>query len=128
MKKIHLLFIAFVVSLGAFAQSPTATVKGKLIDAYTLNPIQQQKVELIQNASIVATTLSDTAGYFAFSQMSYGTYSFRVVAKGYTEYKRSNIVVNSSKLELAPFNLMSNIIVQDVAEEQEDVRYSVGLC
>jgi phage tail sheath gpL-like len=63
-----------------------ATLKGMVVDASSGNPIADIEVQLKGTDN---STMSDSTGYFEFTDLEAGSYTLYVDADGYKEYEQS---------------------------------------
>lgn len=91
--KTFLLFL-LTISLQIFAQKPTQTIKGVVLDASSNKPIVNAKFSII-NTEI--STETDSIGVFKLDKISIGNYSFKISADNYETYIINEAVINSAK-------------------------------
>ncbi|MBX7041353.1 MAG: TonB-dependent receptor [Ignavibacteria bacterium] len=73
-------------------------VTGVVLDAETLSPVEDARVELLGSGIEMNT---DSAGWFSFSGLSYNSYGVRISRTGYEAQIKSDLVLYASKpLEL----------------------------
>jgi hypothetical protein len=63
-----------------------ATLKGMVVDASSGNPIADIEVQLKGTDN---STMTDSTGYFEFTDLEAGSYTLHVAADGYKEYEQS---------------------------------------
>ncbi|MCX6188335.1 MAG: carboxypeptidase-like regulatory domain-containing protein, partial [Bacteroidetes bacterium] len=99
MKQYLLLFIFLIFILGQTqAQSPTQTVKGRVLEKDTKTPLTGAVVILLQEGipSQIGAS-SDDEGYFKLNAVPVGKQKFKVKYIGYQEVFLSDIIVGSGK-------------------------------
>jgi 5-hydroxyisourate hydrolase-like protein (transthyretin family) len=76
-----------------FAASSTSTISGTVTDAKTGQALAQVKVTLYDSNGKVATTQTDSNGYYEFTDLPAGTYKLKFSKKGYKKVTAKNVVV-----------------------------------
>lgn len=110
MKSKFLVFL-FLFALKAFAQTPTQTIKGIVIDNASNLPIQFATITI--NSLNIGTT-SDSLGNFSLNQIPVGYYSIQTSALGYEPFLFNEISVTSAKETYLTVSLKEN--VQNLSE------------
>lgn len=70
------------------------TISGRIAESVTGNSIAGASVYLLSGSTLIAVTLTDENGYYAFSSIPAGTYTLRASALGYQTLIDSIVVVN----------------------------------
>jgi hypothetical protein len=91
---ITLIFLLF--SLSVQAQNYTQSLKGRVVDADTKQPMEGVNIMLLNQPEFVGTT-SQTDGYFKFENLKAGRYSIKFSMVGYHDAMLNNITVTSGK-------------------------------
>ncbi|MDV3462925.1 TonB-dependent receptor [Elizabethkingia miricola] len=91
-KAIFLFLLA--IALQIFAQTPTQTIKGLVLDASSNKPIENA-IFSINNTEIFTKT--DISGNFNLKNIPVGTYTFKISAENYETYFISEAIINSAK-------------------------------
>lgn len=108
-----LLFV--VVSSTSFAQQPTQTVRGQVIDAETRYPLYGARVDIFTNdTTLTLRTRSDEDGFFVIGDVPVGKHQLRVGVMSYDVYTIT-IEVNSGK------ELVVELPMQQAFQEKEEV-------
>jgi len=95
-KTITLLLSVLVLGAASYAQTISGSIAGSVVDP-SHAPIPNAQVtarELEQK--FVLTAKTDDAGHFVFPQISPGTYSIMVEAKGFKTYENPGIPLNAN--------------------------------
>ncbi|MDW7695177.1 TonB-dependent receptor [Flammeovirgaceae bacterium SG7u.111] len=102
------------------AQSPSISIKGKLLDAETGEPLIGATVFLLQpNDSTGMGKISNPEGIFEFPKVRPGNYKLRVTFVGYTKFEK-NIAESSSNIDLGTFEITpSTETLDEVTIEQK---------
>lgn len=100
MKKIFTLSaILLAFFMPALAQKADGIVKGKLVDSTAKQPIADATVSLLnaKDSSLATFTLSNKQGVFEIKGILPGDYRLIISSKGYSEFKRSLSITETSK-------------------------------
>ena len=81
------------------------TISGRISEAVTGNSIAGASVHLLSGSTLVAVTLTDVNGHYAFNAIPPGTYTLRVSATNYQTLMDSIVVVNAQ-------NTIANEVLQ----------------
>jgi hypothetical protein len=104
MKRIFSLVIGLIALVSVSqAQRDAGTIKGKLIDTASQQPLAGATVTVIQpkDSSLVTFTLTNKQGAFEIKGLATGDYRLLVTSKGYLEYKKDfSISTVSPSVEL----------------------------
>lgn len=93
-------------SLRAFAQTPTQTIKGVVLDKASNHPVEFASVSV---NSINMGSISDTLGNFILTNVPVGTYNIKISALGYETFLMTEIVIISAKQTYLTILLKENI-------------------
>jgi hypothetical protein len=97
MRIIALLFIVLLLSPAAVrAQTAGAAIRGTLVDEQSNLPVSGASLSLVRGSQAVATTTTDGAGTFAFTNQPPGTYTVTVDATGYGRSQSTAVAIASS--------------------------------
>lgn len=95
-----------ILALTAFPQSGRSWMNGIVVDESDTNGIGGATVELIGDPdsarlrSVKLTTQTDSNGKYAFKDVRYGDYTFRVSAAGFTTYQIKLYIASDALTEL----------------------------
>ncbi len=89
-------FLFSVFILPITAQDYTQTLKGKVTDRDTKQPLEGVNIT-IQNLELFTGTATDGSGNFRFEKLKAGRYTLKLTMMGYDEAVLSNITVTSGK-------------------------------
>lgn len=92
-----LFFIVTVLFVSAFRQTDVCTIKGKITDKDSGQPIMSANVILTQNGTIIAGTVSDIDGNFCLDSIADGAYDLTVKYIGCVDYNVPGLVVKDGK-------------------------------
>ena len=95
-----------------FAQQPTQTVRGTIIDADNKIPLIGAEIIWLGTNPIIGTT-TDENGKFRLDQIALGRASFQISYLGYETQTISNIVVNSAKENILNIELTESVVQMD---------------
>jgi hypothetical protein len=111
--KIILIPFVFVFPLiSCFGQPITQTIRGKVVDAQSQNPLQGVNVVLLSTPELNATS-TDKDGQFRLDKVSLGRHSLKVTMTGYEDQVVSELQVGSAKEVVVTVRLSEQIIRLD---------------
>lgn len=96
-RTLGLLFLILLTNIVFAQKSPTAIVKGKLINATTRSPLYDIKVAL---PALNYSTLSNGEGNFSIAEVPYGSYKLVITGQAITE-RTIDLEVNAQVMDLA---------------------------
>lgn len=122
-RKIYLLVLMMVLAApGAFAQA-TGTLKGKVTDADTGEPLPFVNVVAFQGTAQIAGTTTDFDGNYTIKPINAGTYDIVISFVGYNTQRQTGVNVTANKIAFANASLTSGVEIDAV----EIVEYEVPL-
>ncbi len=122
-RKIYLLFfMLFLTATGAFAQA-TGTLKGKVKDAETGEPLPFVNVVAFAGDVQISGTTTDFDGNYTIKPINAGTYDILFSFVGYNSKRVNGVSVTANKIAFANSELTSGVEI-DVVEITE---YTVPL-
>jgi outer membrane receptor protein involved in Fe transport len=123
-RKIYLLLLlAVLYSSGAVAQVAAGTLKGKVTDAETGEPLPFVNVVVYLNGNQVTGANTDFDGEYTIKPINAGVYDILFSFVGYNSKKITGVRVVSNKIQFANAELASGVQLDEV----EVVEYSVPL-
>jgi hypothetical protein len=105
----YFLLLAFVLPFSLAAQTPSQTVRGKVIDNQTKAALPGVVVILGDSGTTLRTTASDAAGSFRFENVEVGRRLVRFKLLGYRE-RAMNIVVSAGKEVVLTVELEESVV------------------
>jgi hypothetical protein len=111
MKKNHtklLLLILSIIIRNSFAQSPTQTIRGTIIDKQSFSTIPGVNVVIIGSDPIKVGS-TDSEGKFKIQEVAPGRYDLRISYLGYKEIVMPNVFVTTGKEIVLDIGLEENI-------------------
>ena len=118
-----LLLLSSVVSFSAMAQANSGTLKGKIKDAESGEPLPFVNVTVYLNGNLVTGTNSDFEGNYVIKPISAGVYDVLFSFVGYQQKKITGVKVTSNKIAFLDAKMSSGIQIDEV----EIVEYTVPL-
>jgi hypothetical protein len=115
-------FAALMISVSAFAQS--GTLKGKVLDAETGEPIPFANVSIEENGSTVTGGMTDFDGQYQIKPIPAGKYTVKASYVGYATLQYNNVQIPAGKITFQDFELKASA---EVLEEVEVKEYKVPL-
>lgn len=123
-RKIYTLLLSFLfVSIGAFGQSSSGTLKGKVTDADTGEPMPFVNVVVFLNGRQVTGVNTDFDGNYTVKPINPGTYDVLFSYVGYNTKRINGVTVPATRIAFANAELTSGVQIDEV----EVVEYSVPL-
>jgi len=113
---------AMMIVLVANAQSG-GTIKGKMIDKATGEPLPFANVVIFKGGAQVAGTMTDFDGNYSVSALTPGSYTIQASYVGYQPIKMEGVVVNDGKITFADVKAGQGIDI----ETFEVIEYEVPL-
>ena len=91
-----LLLLLFFSAVYTFAQSPTQTIRGTIVDMDTEKTLTGSTIELL-NADLSKGTTTDEKGNFRFDEIIVGRYQLKVSYIGYSTLFITDVLLESGK-------------------------------
>ena len=106
-RKLLLLVFAVVAVNGLFAQS--GTLKGKILDGDTGEPIPFANVSILQGGKILTGGMTDFDGKYTIKPVPVGKFTVKASYLGYSTISLSNVQINNSKITFQDFKLPASV-------------------
>ncbi|MBN2668890.1 MAG: carboxypeptidase-like regulatory domain-containing protein [Bacteroidales bacterium] len=106
-RRLLLLFFAIVVANGVFAQS--GTIKGKVLDEDTGEPIPFANVSVEQEGKVVTGGMTDFDGVYTIKPVPVGRFTVKASYMGYKTIALSDLQVNNAKITFQDFKLPASV-------------------
>ncbi|TCI84531.1 TonB-dependent receptor [Tenacibaculum sp. M341] len=106
-KRTFLTILLFLLHSVSYSQVITQTIKGKIIDEATLQPLSFATIVILETVPNIGTT-SDTNGNFIIKNVPVGRYDLKISFIGYESIIKPEIVVTSSKEVVLNIKLTEN--------------------
>ncbi|MEX2233982.1 MAG: TonB-dependent receptor, partial [Cyclobacteriaceae bacterium] len=115
MKICALTFVLLMPSFSLLSQTPTQTIRGKVIDQETHFPLPGATVMLIADSSSLTGVTTNEDGDFRFEKVRVGRYKLKISFIGYKESFLDNMQVTSAKEVLLTVSLQeSTVSLQEI--------------
>lgn len=101
------MIFAVVAVNGLFAQS--GTIKGKVLDGETGEPIPFANVSVLQAGKVITGGMTDFDGKFTIKPVPAGKFTVSASYMGYKTVALNNLQVNTSKITFQDFKLPSSV-------------------
>ena len=98
---------------------PSSSVRGRLLEAFSLDPMAQVRVSLLQHKAVVASQLTDASGVFAFYNIPIGQYELLSCQQGC-----SPILVAPLELSHKTPDLRLLIVVEAESYDQDTLYFT----
>jgi outer membrane receptor protein involved in Fe transport len=107
LKRIYLLTAALLLSTGisVFAQTSGGSIKGKVIDKATKEPLPFANVVVEMNGTQAAGGVTDFDGNFHIKPLQPGKYSVKATFVGYTAAEVTGVIVSTDKITFQDISL-----------------------
>src|SRR6056297_1190533 len=115
-------FTALMISVSAFAQ--TGTLKGKVLDAETGEPVPFANVSIEENENTVTGGMTDFDGQYQIKPIPAGKYTVKASYVGYATLQYNNVQIPAGRITFQDFKLKASA---EVLEEVEVREYKVPL-
>lgn len=102
-------FFILLFGLQAEAQNLTQTIRGRVTDAQSANPVADALIEVADTNASALSTRSDSKGYYQLDNVPAGRINIRVSATGYQPYTASNIIHQSGKETVLNIDIYESI-------------------
>jgi hypothetical protein len=115
-----LLYIALCTSVGLYAQAPTQTLKGTVIDKQAGSPIPGATVILLDSLSALQGTYTDANGRWRIDNVPVGRKSIQVSMAGYAPVTRGNLQLLSGKeldVEVALEEMVTELQTVEITDQ-----------
>ncbi|MBU0487301.1 MAG: carboxypeptidase-like regulatory domain-containing protein [Bacteroidetes bacterium] len=116
--------VAVVLAANMLAIGQSGTLKGKILDKETKEPIPFANVVIESGGRQLSGATSDFDGYYTIKPIPPGKYDVKATFVGYKPVQISNVVISSDKITFLDINLESTMIN---IETFEVVDYKVPL-
>ena len=114
LKRITLLIFAIVLAIFAVhAQTGQGTIKGKMLDKATKEPLPFANVVVFKGGAQIAGTQTDFDGKYTFTALTPGKYEVRATYVGYQKISLTGVVVNSGKITYADIKADQGVTIDD---------------
>ncbi|MFO7789620.1 MAG: carboxypeptidase-like regulatory domain-containing protein [Bacteroidales bacterium] len=108
---------ALVISTGVFAQS--GTLKGKVLDAETGDPVPFANVSVQENDNTVTGGMTDMDGKYQIKPIPAGEYDVKASFTGYSPKQINNVEIQGGKITFQDFELGSDAEILDEVQIQD---------
>lgn len=122
LRRIQLLILTLLASVGLFAQS--GTLNGTIVDAATNEPIPFANVTIEENGSVVTGGTTDFDGRYSIKPIKAGKYDVSASCMSYGTVKYSNVQITAGQITYQDFKLKPEANLLDEIEIHE---YTVPL-
>lgn len=122
-KNYLVLLLALLFAPAAFSQAASGTLKGKVTDAETGEPLPFVNVVVFLNGNQVTGANTDFDGQYTIKPIAPGEYDILYSFVGYQTQRQTGVKVNSNKIAFADAKLSSGVQLDEV----EVIAYDVPL-
>ncbi|MBK7967523.1 MAG: carboxypeptidase-like regulatory domain-containing protein [Bacteroidetes bacterium] len=105
LRKIYLLTAAFLVATGFAAFAQTGSIKGKVLDKTTKEPLPFANVIVEMNGSQAGGAQTDFDGNFTIKPLQPGKYNLKASFVGYTAAEVTGVLVSADKITFQDISL-----------------------
>ncbi len=115
MKRLAVFLLAIFILLSTTAQIKTGSIKGKVLDESTSEPIPFANVSLLDSlGQAILGTTTDFDGKYTLKPVSKGMYDLQVSFVGYQSVKISGLIVKSSRITFQDIKLRAGVSLDAV--------------
>ncbi len=123
-RKVYLLFALMLSAVtGAFSQASSGTLRGKVTDKDTKEPVPFANVVVFLNGNLITGGTTDFDGKYTIKPIDPGTYDVQFSMVGYTSQTIKGVPISNGKIQEANAELSSGSELQTI----EIVDYKVPL-
>lgn len=128
LQNLKLILTTFALSIGfVFAQTGVGSIKGKITDKESGDPLPFVKVVVMQNGQQKGFAATDFNGDFIISSLSPGSYDVEVRFVGYGTKRQEGVIVNSDKYTILKADDLALSASAEMLDVVEVVYYEVPL-
>ncbi len=120
MRKTLLFIVAALCSISLAAQTGTGGVKGTVVNRSGRMPIAQAQITISMNNETIATTTSDSDGFFIIEPLENGIYTMVVNAPGFLD---ANVNVTVERGYIKDLVLVG-LVAEEVVAEVDDASFA----
>jgi hypothetical protein len=107
-RKVYLLLALVLLTFGsAFSQASSGTLKGKVTDKDTGEPLPLANIVVFLNGNLITGGSTDFDGYYTIKPIDPGTYDVQFTMVGYQPITLSGIPISSGKIQTADVALIA---------------------
>ncbi len=122
-KKLYALLVALICATVSYAQVGSGTLKGKIVDKGTGEPLPFVNVAIYKGDKAIKGTTSDFDGNYTIDPIEPGSYDVQASFVGYTPTKVTGVVVRSNVITFQDLSLNQGLELDEV----EIIRYKKPL-
>ena len=113
-KKIYALLVALICATVSYAQVGQGTLKGKVVDKGTGEPLPFVNVAIYKGDKQIKGTTSDFDGRYTIEPIEPGNYDIQASFVGYTPYRVNAVVVRSNVITFQDLKLTQGLELDEV--------------
>jgi hypothetical protein len=107
-RKVYLLLALVLLTFGsAFSQASSGTLKGKVTDKDTGEPLPLANIVVFLNGNLITGGTTDFDGFYTIKPIDPGTYDVQFTMVGYQPITLSRIPISSGKIQTADVALIA---------------------
>ncbi len=106
--------ISILLTTSMLAQTGDGSLKGKVTDANTGEPLAFANVVVLAGETQIGGAATDFDGKFSIKPIPPGTYNVKVVYVGYNTAQVNNVLINGNKISFQDFALSSGVNLNEV--------------
>ena len=110
LRKIYLLTAAFLIATGISAIAQTGSIKGKVLDKTSKEPLPFANVIVEMNGSQAGGAQTDFDGNFTIKPLQPGKYNLKATFVGYTSAEITGVLVSSDKITFQDVTLTKGAV------------------
>tara|TARA_Y100001934_G_scaffold239637_1_gene293380 strand:+ start:78 stop:737 length:660 start_codon:yes stop_codon:yes gene_type:complete len=118
--KNYLILLSLYFALPSFSFSQTVELKGLIIDSIEMTGIPMAKLRLIQDDSVLISSLTDLEGHFTIKNLKKGVFEFQIQALFYKDWQ------STIDLKLPVTNIQCKLTEDTFALETPTINWGEG--
>ena len=108
-----LLFLSLFISFGLSAQLNSGTLKGKVLDKSSKEPLPFANVVILQGTQQIGGATTDFDGKYTIKPIPPGTYDVKCFFVGYSDRQISGVKINNNKITFLDMDMSSGSVDLD---------------
>lgn len=120
-KILSLAFTLLAIGFGASAQIGTGTLKGKVTDEKSGEPIPFANVVIELNGNLVTGATTDFDGNYTIKPVAPGRYTLKCSTVGYTTAQFNNVQISDSKITFQDFKMSAGVKLDEIVVKEYTV-------
>lgn len=112
--RLAILSVSILLTASMLAQTGAGSLKGKVTDANTGEPLAFANVVVLAGETQVGGVATDFDGGFSIKPIPPGTYTVKVIYVGYNTAQVNNVLIKGNKISFQDFAMSSGVNLNEV--------------